>query len=1148
MAKSKKKRVHDARNLDPAGFRRALFSKRGPIRNALAVVRQKTPPSIVAECVKSCLEVPALRAAFVQSPFPTAYCSIKPLRPFTPVSPEFDFGWTSVILEFFAEHLANYVVLRDKYYDHMLLGKHEDANNILDLIEGQFGVSIWLIGARIAALQANQGVTAQKKYLETLLNQSGLNVLVGTVAFYLSFAAEEHVSKAELDRELDDIWAGAAHSDIIGYFRYHSNPLDLPEKPYVVVALEENAPIIDRFESFVEMAQLQIAQAGCLQGLDFLSTAISRLHAIPDLRIRNLIFLFHPSEKELTPDMTFAAACDNYTLGNYATVNASAISELHAEPRKAWWYDLAVRGLMKEGPARFDGDRHANHFLGRILDGLERQREMAGDVDETRFKIQKLMLLGRRMPSSRYLASVDPAAMPMLVRDDITLSQWLWILSSPLDNPLHLRQIHTLSPAAAAVIQGGAANSPTMSISALVLAGKGPPPEMNLPADRRSQFEGHAAVNRLDTGSAVTHYQAYREQVTGADKLRSITLLYAAHRSLNQYEEALELISRCYLHEPAVVRLIPLRNLAQWIADYQGIDDLALAASIILHAYATLLDTDLDGDLSDAYENTLDYYEVDRPSLLLTSEQRIGKTDLVYFIRHVCTVARMEDGTGFDDVDAIERERVQLLQWLIGADQENASLYIAEIKAITKDQAVASMSAHLERSKIYVNEEAVRRSFDAEMRYSFSRFRELLIEPELEIRAEAIEHQIRKLLKDAESELRDLKLPSTERDGLFRSMFIIALQAFLVYPNGGLKTYLSTRILHGALEGEMRSNLARAQLLFPREKADATGDFDRAWSSQLINLNPAQFGTAREAVIKFSTRFSESVLQLKDEKVRIRLTTTPNGLLMYDSKDERMQSLSRRVSGTERYDVFVDTLFQDFWQQTEEGLERIKKEIGEVFAPKVEALLDALAASIEHLGDDASELLNAIVQARTEFALSVQRASAWFARSGSLPEEPFKLDVAIETAIRITNNCFPGLEIEAPSKREYSTELPGKWLNPIVDLLCNCLQNVVEHGGHKAAQQIELDVVDDLHSLSISIKNRLAESIDASERAEHIVRMLLQAREQHHLRATEELGSGFSKIVRILEYDIATGGTFDISVTEDRDAWVRVVIPREMAP
>lgn len=1142
MAKIKKTKSGTAVT-GPAAFRRALFANRGPIRSALPNVRRLAAPAILEECIKPCLAIPAYRASFVQSPFPKTYSSIKPQRPFAPISPAFDFEWTSIILAHFIDELVGFVELRDRFYDTMLLDQPESASEILDAIEEKFGVSLWIISARIALLQASMGVTAQKEFLESLLNQSGINILVATVAFYLSFAAEEHVSKAELDRELDEIASGQAPGDVVEYFRYHSNPLDLPAKPHVVVALEENSPIIDRFETFVEMAQLEVARAGSLDDTPFIGRAIERLAPVPDLRVRNLCFLFSPRAELLNRDPEFTALCDKYTTGDYVLAAGGARAELETNARSAWLYDLAVRAAMKGDSSEAENPEFGENFIGRILSGMHRQRAFIGDIDETIFRIQKLMLLGRRMPSSRYLASVDSSAMPMLVRDDPSLSQWLWILSSPLDNSLHLRQIRALSPDGAVLIELHAQTSLTMAIAVKILDGIPPSEAIELPADRRRQFEGHAALNRADANGALDRYLAYRDVATGSDKLRSLTLIYAAQRATGAYDDSVALFAEAYLDNPAAARLIPVPDLAAWIAEMQAINAGAVGASIALHAYSTLYDSDHDGDLSDAYENALDYCGVSGPTEFLKSEHGLTQPALTYFIRHICTVARMEDGTGFDEIDEIENERVQLLQWLIGADPDNAPHYIAEIKALTKDQAVASLSAHLERSKIYVNEEAVRRSFDAEMRYSFARYRELLDEPNLEIRAEAIEARLRKLLREAEFELRDLKLPATERDSLFRNLYLIALQEFLVYPNGGLKTYLSTRILHGALEGEMRSNLARAQLLFPRERNDAIFEFERSWATRLEELSPAMFERARDAILRFSTRFSDNLLELINEKARIRLTTTPNGLLAYDAGDERMQEVQGRLASIERYEDFIDALFNDYWAQTEVGLERLKMEISESFAANVEGSLDTLATAIAQLGDEASELLNVIVQARTEFALSVQRVSAWFARSGSLLEEPFKLDVAIEAAVRITNNCFPGREVTAGIEGDATIDLPGKWLNPIVDLLCNCFQNAVEHGGCDNTQEIGFTVTAE-DDLSMCISNSLAETVDVEKCAVRIAEMLKDAKDGDHQRATEEKGSGFCKIARIMKYDLPQGGTFDVAVTPEQSVEVRFSIPR----
>jgi hypothetical protein len=91
-----------------------------------------------------------------------------------------------------------------------------------------------------------------------------------------------------------------------------------------------------------------------------------------------------------------------------------------------------------------------------------------------------------------------------------------------------------------------------------------------------------------------------------------------------------------------------------------------------------------------------------------------------------------------------------------------------------------------------------------------------------------------------------------------------------------------------------------------------------------------------------------------------------------------------------------------------------------------------------------------------------------------------------------------------------------------------------------------MEIIQNALGLSIRINNRLGDAIDLDERASRIARMLAEARDEHLSRADEELGSGFGKIIRIIKYDIPTAGSFNITVTNDRDVVVHISIPTEV--
>src|ERR1019366_1672127 len=157
----------------------------------------------------------------------------------------------------------------------------------------------------------------------------------------------------------------------------------------------------------------------------------------------------------------------------------------------------------------------------------------------------------------------------------------------------------------------------------------------------------------------------------------------------------------------------------------------ALARSILLHAYSTHVGPRRDGDLSDAFEDVLDFFEVDLPSKLYDAP--INGQARRYFLRFIATIDRLEDTTRLGDLYVIEAERIKVLQWLVENDSSNRGVYTAEIGAITKDQEVARLSAQFERSKIYVHEEGVRRAFLTELRPMFERYKQLLADPRIEL-------------------------------------------------------------------------------------------------------------------------------------------------------------------------------------------------------------------------------------------------------------------------------------------------------------------------------------------------------------------------------------------------------------------------------
>jgi hypothetical protein len=299
----------------------------------------------------------------------------------------------------------------------------------------------------------------------------------------------------------------------------------------------------------------------------------------------------------------------------------------------------------------------------------------------------------------------------------------------------------------------------------------------------------------------------------------------------------------------------------------------------------------------------------------------LPRRKLLHFLRYVCVVRVMEDSTVFLEFKDVELERIKICQGLIDLDPENERTYSEEIRILTRDAEVAALLRHVEESRIYVDEDGVRRVLQRELRDSYDRYARLLREPELDYKAAEIARLFAELLKDPRNDLKGLRLPASEREGLFESMYQSVLNQFVVGPQYGLDTYLSTRIRHGSLEGHLRSPLAVRDLLLPFSDEDESKGEGPA--SVWLDRLPGLAAEARSELVgllrRFSRRVSVLISFLKDELVQVRSASKSNGAFDFRVNEEEHARLARSITAETPFDTFIDLLFARFWSQVESG-------------------------------------------------------------------------------------------------------------------------------------------------------------------------------------------------------------------------------------
>jgi hypothetical protein len=1095
-----------------AEFRRLLHTDRD-INSGIARYRGRLAIESVHSVVCDMMKNSIYRNALTSSGFPNDYGKMKSGKVLTVVSQDIELMWTSSILYSYHNDLKLYINLRNDYTNLFMTGAFDLAQTALQSVVDRFGYSLWSIFASITLAQTRTGTKLNKELVDTIVSTPGINQTIAYLAFYYSYTAESGVFSEDLRAE----FSSNVHP-ILRYLAYHLVPGELQnvKDPCACIRYENNSPIIDRFETFVEMSQLLYLKG---ESRSTLKSAVSLLVGLGDIRIENLAFLLDIDGAPPTEDVVFTAAYEEYTRGEYQR-GADRLMGGAIRDGAAWRFELAARiqSVLKQSPSETSPADQIIHEFRSFLD-------VSKDLAETRAALDKCSLLTRKLSSSRAIMSLIDRQLDVALDRQYTINELIWCLSSPLILPIHFSILRALDEKSYLRLLELIDDRKSVAQTVHVLCSRKASSsatgilQCEIPVERKTLYCSYAAYNAGDIVNAFMHYNNYRRIVDLQLNPRVLSFQYAILKRQDLIEEALAAFSSAYLSNERLHALYPLPELAEWAVSKAATNSSALDRAIMLHAVSSHSDLRQVGDLSNSFEDVLDFYKIDRPYLLVNMEIDFAK--LVFFLRFVSTVDRLEDTTRFESFDEIESERMRILQWLVANDNANKTAYTLEISAITKDQEVARVSARFERSKIYIHEDGIRRLFENEVRPGFLRFRNLIADPQIGQTIEHIDRNLRRLLKDSDDIMKYITLPSTELDSVFNSLLTKAIEIIVMDPNHGFKTYLSTRLLHGVLEGELRSSFVNERILvsvdrFPLEQ------FIEIWSAHLRAFDETRKKEIAHHFVRFSKKITDAISRLKDVRIRVWAVKAPEGLFKFELLESGIELLKRSVSPTTTYEEFVDRLMASFWESMDEGLRLARLEISIDFRKQIFAAFDSLEASLlRDVPYGLSEFLDAIARSRAAFSISIERVAAWFSRAGIQSREPFSIETAVQVATLITNNCYPQFPLRPFYDEDKETRVSGELLNPLIDLLSNCFQNASEHSGFMDRAPSISVVVEHRAKLDIQVKvvAELSSAVDPTACGTEIRDLVEEGDDANPTAVAGEGRTGIRKMKRIVRYD-----------------------------
>ena len=1123
-------------------FRQRVGELKNP-RAALQQLRVDLGPNLPTELFESLAAHPMFRREVARDPWPRRFGEIWASRRMASRGLGADVAWSVEVLRLFGTQLTSFVSLEREFDQSYILGDWAGCLGVLDRLEQTLGLSLWLISRRLTVLRLAGG-DSEKDYAESLIASATEGTVVGWLVFMMNFRADQNVAPASYVRQIGKSLAGSGLPRAIAiWLRYHA--LTAPPQDEIsctaVLAVSETLPIVDRY-----MALLDVLQAiTFVEGLGFnvrstLPSSVARLAAVvPDDRIQILRETLDPTSFEDLISRLDPRAADAYTLGDYAGAVEMLAAQLRCNPGRTNLYGLLARAML-----RADTVPDVPFRTGEIIRFMASVHVFAEDDEAAMAELSREALTGAHRPLATSIRALfsGRAKDPSVPIPDANIEA----LNGKELTPLQLRNLPVPTVEREALVTRALERfvaSPSLELQRAVL--RFGQEELDsvlhdrLPPDRAALYAGRALVrlSRFDEGiSLLRNLQDDPGPAVANDARRE---LFHAFTSAGRPRDALRTVAAAYRQNEKLHSIFALAPLLDEVEAADGgapFDEIAL--SICYHINNRFGGDARMGSQADAAEEYALARGAELPSRIAFDAVDVEPGLAATYLDQVCSAQVLDKFMVIESVDQVELERLEICRKLTEIDPGRRQRYLEEIREITRRRVVRERFEQVERTKIYVDTEGVKRQADKTLRDTYIRFTVSLADDEQGNERIKMLRRVQSILSDIHAEgmkIHFADLPASERDLLFDRLVHDVMKLLISSQEYGLEAYLSTRVRHGTMGNQLRSAFELQSLLTQRDGGRYQPDY--GWSKALgLDFDPRGEWLAQR-LVKFSEDLDATIEDLVRRRIQVRSEAAPDGLFKFQAFNFERVRLQAEITPETPFEAFMDRVIDQFWAVLEDTLVAVRKYIEGPFLNGVHALTDELGRDVERELSpiNISKLRDAVAQARIQMSVNVANVASWFTLARDMERPDYEFGIAVEVATESIRACHPSLNVQVDRTDEISFDCRGRTLESLVYVLFTALDNAVEHCGFlDQAPEIRLATSRTDGWLQLTLANSCAPVQDVAAANARLAELRDRLRSGADLPglATTEGGSGYAKIIRILRHDLLARHSLEFGYTE----------------
>lgn len=1128
------------------------------IFSTLSTLREEAFPGLYHDILHFTLSLARHRDVLVASALPRTIVELRSLPAPRPISIEREFRWASEYLALFAKYLSSFSTLSMAFESRLLRSEYDQSEKILNNIEEQFGLSLWLVKNKIAFLQLSQGLESQKKYASDIKQRTFRYGILPFITHYRSQLTEPSVTPQIFEKHfIEKLSMIQVPEWIKHYLRYHVTPIQNSSLDAILPILryESTSSVIDYFEAMLDVSRMIIV----MKQMHLYPTLIKTLEKIQkdvaDPRISMILYsLGVDSVPQVKFDPLALETFDEYLSGHYDKAISSSYNRLLNQPYDFNTVEIAALSICASNNRVSEEEQS---LLMRLLHNMSLVTKKGDDSSKAIADLVRISWVFSQNSWSKPLSA-------FLTKEAFPLSTGT--VSGPA--VYHLLSSHDLHPNNLRFFDNPTIIAKSISLLEQVSHNDSPSVsycrKLNDPKYTQASFDKLIREEQtLISLNTCLQNCAFEEALETAKLLEKSKYDYYKNKSiqvisfsllmLDRIEECIEYVTSTYLQNHNLHPILPINGLLEKI-DQRTRKRLShnISLPIVYDIFTKHFGPKYERFRNYSHEDFLFASGITRPSELRNYMNHFQKDKLIYFLRYVCVEQAMDCSTVYIGSQDLARERIEVCRILCEFDSINIDEYQSEIKDIHRRLTMKNKIREIERSKIYVDINGLKEIAHKNLEEHYSRYHSYIkkgMDPETYALRKSVEEKT--AAGDIEGMLA-LSLPKNEINDLFESMILTLRDYFVSNPQHGLDAYLSVRIRHGTFTGQLRSPVEAIDLITQRDSTTGEYKVNSYWIDKLGIRDSRMRESLTNCFNSFSVNFDNLIQKMITEWIQVKTTKDGKGLFDFIVYKPYVAHISSMVTPDTTFDAFLDSVFNYFTEILNASLENIRHKINDEAKFECNNLVTKLQSQLIEICDDyyyIGELVGAINSTRTELQIAFDRVIEWFRLSNETGGEPYTIEDAINISVESMRASNPDFEVEMSISGDMKdTAIKGN-LPSFVDVLFIIFGNIVKHSRVDGPLKAIVKVHRDQNFIFLQVLNDVAEGVakDDNIKAINDIKKAME-KEDYTQAITTEGGTGFHKIKKILLHDFsspATGAkpTLDFNFVDNTRFSVEISIP-----